>query len=108
MQKEETGEDIPDFDDRSKIMFDLIKETYRSKGMKFDDAVGATRIGGIMFNRLELKIFLKNDKKPTFYQDMYTTSINGYDFSMFTTYDNDKDMQILWNVLHSSTFSKKE
>lgn len=97
-----------DFDERTKTVFDAIRYTYQSKNMKMKEEVGAVRIDGVMFSRLEMKIFDADEKDIILNQEFYTAPINGYDFSMIVNYNNKEDKDILESIVLNSKFSIKE
>ena len=107
IQKFDTATD-GDFDERTKTVFDAIRYTYQSKNMKMEDQVGAVRIDGVMFSRLEMKIFDADEKEIILNQEFYIAPINGYDFSMIVNYNNEDDKDILERIVLNSKFAIKE
>jgi hypothetical protein len=105
MQKFDSSEDGT-YEERLLTMNEIIRTTYRSKNMKLEDKVGATRIGGVMFDVLDIKIFTPDDgKKVLLYQSIYSAFINGYDFTMNINYNNNETKELLLRMVNSSKFT---
>ncbi|HRB31132.1 MAG TPA: hypothetical protein PK275_06800 [Chitinophagaceae bacterium] len=96
------------FDERIKTVYDAIRTTYASKDIKMEEVVGAIRIDGIMFDRLEIKILSPDKKKTILNQEIFIAPINGYDFTMIINYNNEKDKDDLLEMVMGSKFSMKD
>jgi hypothetical protein len=96
------------YDERVMALNEMLRVTYRSKNMKIEDKVGATRIGGVMFDIIDIKIFAPDDdKKVILYQSFYSAFINGYDFTINMNYNNETFRKVLAETVNSSKFSLK-
>lgn len=73
-----------------------------------EEAVGAIRIDGIMFDRLEIKILSPDKNKTILNQEIFIALINGYDLTMIINYNNEKDKDDLLEMVIGSKFSVKE
>lgn len=96
------------FDERVKTMYDAIRYSYQSKNVQMEEAVGAIRIDGIMFDRLEIKILSPDKNKTILNQEIFIALINGYDLTMIINYNNEKDKDDLLEMVIGSKFSLKE
>lgn len=96
------------FDERVKTMYDAIRYSYQSKNVQMEEAVGAIRIDGIMFDRLEIKILSPDKNKTILNQEIFIALINGYDLTMIINYNNEKDKDDLLEMVIGSKFSVKE
>ena len=96
------------FDERVKTMYDAIRYSYQSKNVQMEEAVGAIRIDGIMFDRLEIKILSPDKNKTILNQEIFIALINGYDVTMIINYNNEKDKDDLLEMVIGSKFSVKE
>src|SRR5436190_2260788 len=95
------------YDDQNYFVHNLIKETYQSKNIHAEYEIGATRVDGVMLDWFYSKIFSPDKKNIILRQKMFSALINGYDFSMTISYNNETDEQTLINIVNSSKFSIK-
>jgi len=95
------------YEDQNFKVHELIKQTYKTKKINADYEIGATRIDGVMLDWFYIKAFTPDKEKVILQQRIYSALINGYDFAMTISYNNDKDGEELMNLVNSSKFSIK-
>ena len=84
-----------------------IKENYASKKTGVEYEIGATRIGGMMLDWFNMKVYTPGSEKPPHLRRIFSCLVNKYIFSIIISSDNEKDMETLENVVFSSMFSIK-
>ena len=88
-------------------LHDVLKTTYESKKIPAKFEIGATRINGIMLDRLVIKIPPKAPGAKPFFQEVYSCLINNYVLGITLIYNNESDKETLQNILNSSNFTMK-
>lgn len=96
-----------DYDQASIAVHELITGLYKSKEVPFDQSLGAVRIDGIMFDRLEITVYSPDKKKVIIEQKIFNALINGYDFSMAISYNDTAYRKTLMGMVMNSKFSIK-
>lgn len=94
------------YEDKNKEVVELIKDTYKSKGIKFDIKEGTEKIDGLEFYTIDMAIYTPGaDSKILMNQKMYNRLLNGNDFAMTITYNNPKDSTTQANIVYNSKFT---
>jgi hypothetical protein len=94
-----------DYDDHNSAVNELLKKAYIAKKIYTESEIGATKIDGIMFDRLAIRVYSPDKNKIILTQVMFSRLINGYDFAMTVNYNNKNDEQTLMDIVNSSKFS---
>ena len=95
------------YDNQNFMVHDLIRQTYKAKNIHADYEIGATRIDGVMLDWFYIKVFAPDNKKVILQQKIYSALINGYDFAINISYNNETDEETLMKIINSSKFSIK-
>lgn len=85
----------------------FLYETFKNQGIILDSSSTTHKIDDLNFNLFHLTLYSK-DNEVIMYEDVYSRLINGYDFSVVLTYNNDEDRKVLETALNHSKFSIKE
>jgi len=97
-----------DYDAHNIAVQEMIKDVYKEKGIPTDYTLGAVKIDGIMFDRLEIKLYSPGKKQIILEQKVFSAYINGYDFSMNINFNNSPDEEKLMDIVMGSKFSIKK
>lgn len=92
-----------EYEQNRKFVYGLIHDTYTSQGIKTDTATTTERIQGLDFHVLFTTIYSPEGEK-LFNQILFSRLINGYDFAMTITYNNEEDRQTMLDAIKQSKF----
>lgn len=82
----------------------FLMETFEGQGLAVDSSITRTEdIGGVAFQTYSFS-FRDPEGNPLFKQKMYSSLINGYDFSANLMYNNEKDKNEMFKAWEASTF----
>ncbi len=81
---------------------------YKADDMYAEQFLGAVRIDGVMFDRIELKIFASDKKTVAMKQKVFFALINRRVLMMSINFNNEEDEKELMNTVMQSRFSIKE
>jgi len=95
------------YSEHNKMINEVVKNTYASKGMYAEYGEDTAIIDGLKFEIFSAKIYTPDKTKVIISQKMFSALINGYDFAMTMVYNNDVDMKVLESAIYSSKFSKR-
>jgi hypothetical protein len=93
------------YDEMVTALHEVFKASHRSKKIRAEYEIGATRIDGLMLDRYIIKILPKAPGGKPFYQEVYTCLINNFVLGITLIYNNENDKETLSNVLQSSNFT---
>lgn len=96
------------FEENNKAVYDIIRSTYEAQNIKADYEESNEEIDGLNFELLSIKMYSEDKSKVILRQKMYHRLINGYDFSMTFTYNNESDLNTLSGIIASSKFSERD
>lgn len=96
------------YEERNVAVVEVMKNAYESKNIHTVWERGTESINGLSFDVASGKIYSPDKTKVILSQKMYSRLINGYDFSMTMSYNNEKDLQTLLDMVTSSKFSIRE
>ncbi|MCB0502401.1 MAG: hypothetical protein KDD32_06940 [Bacteroidetes bacterium] len=92
-----------EYEDNNRLLNELIYQTFVNQGLTVD-----TVSGSIMIDQLEFMTFKTNIYSPDgdiiITQELFNRYINGYDFSVNLTYNNDADKTVILDAWEASTF----
>ena len=101
-------EEFPgEYDQNRKAINDLIYNAFLSQGIRTDTSSGIEVIQGLEFHAFYTTIFSPEGEK-LFNQIMYSRMINGYDFGMTLTYNNEEDKQTMMDAIKQSKFTSQQ
>ena len=93
----------------NKEVLNVLVQTFKNAGVKLGKvATGKETVDGLEFETVELDILHPTSIAVIIRQKYYWRLINGYDFGMTISTNNDKDRQALLSVVTSSKFSKRD
>lgn len=93
----------------SKEVLEVLVQTYKNAGVKLGKvATGKDTVDGLEFETVEIEILHPTSGAVVLSQKYYWRLINGYDFGITISTNNDKDRQALLSVVTSSKFSKRD
>ena len=95
-----------DYDEHNTYLNKMISDTYTKQKIKMESSAGSEIVAGKRFTTWEGKIFAPGSDKIILWQKMNSSLINGYDFSMTMSYNNESDKVVLMKIISSSVFSK--
>ena len=85
----------------------VLYDTYAKQGIKADTSSFDAVIDGLKFEGFKSTIYGPSGN-VILYQELYSRYINGYDFGAIINYNNKEDRAIMYSVLMSSKFSKRD
>ncbi|HEY0655875.1 MAG TPA: hypothetical protein VGD65_22220 [Chryseosolibacter sp.] len=90
-------------------IYDVMMKTYELQGVRADFKKGTMMINGLEFNTLEITVYEKGTNRVAGYQLMCTRYINKrIGLLMNLNYTNEKNKQILMNILVASKFTIRD
>ena len=89
-------------------LYELMKKTYADQGIKATYEEDTATIDGLSFYVFKAKIYKPDSKEVLLNQVMYSRLINGYDFGMTLSYNDEDALMELENMVFTSRFSKRE
>ena len=94
--------------EKQKELNKLLLDTYKNAGVKLGKvATGKETVDGLEFLTWEIEVLHPSKNAVIMTQKMYSRLINGYDFGMTMSTNNEKDRQVLSAIVTSSKFSKQ-
>jgi hypothetical protein len=96
------------YEDQVMMVENSLVDMFKANNIHAEQFLGAVRIDGIMFDRIELKLFTADKKKFITEQKVFVAPINGHILVMNISFNNEKDEKKLLNTVMLSTFSIKE
>ena len=93
------------YDEMVTALHEVLKASHRSKKIRAEYEIGATRIDGLMLDRYIIKILPNVPGRKPFYQEIYTCLINNFVLGITLIYNNENDKETLSNILQSSNFT---
>jgi hypothetical protein len=93
-----------EFIENSKLLNQLIFDTFTDQGIKADTLSGTAMIDGLQFQTFETKIYGK-DGALILNQILYSRLINGLSFGVNINYNNDADRDVMLKAFEESKFS---
>ncbi len=100
--------DGPYADTQKKILETMI-EAYKDSGVKVGKtASGKATIDGLEFYTIECELLHPTTGVPLMQQKLYSRLINGFDFSMTISSNNDQDRKVMEAIVTASKFSKRK
>lgn len=90
--------------EHQEMIFEVLLNTCRSKGMRIDHKRDRESIGGLEFETLHVTLYAPDGKKVVLYQVIFDRLMNGRSLIMSITYNNHKDRDTLLNSLRQSQF----
>lgn len=100
-------EGIGSWEENNKMIFEAVKQTFESNGVKATYSEDTALIDGLRFNVYKTNIYGPDEKEIIMYQSSYCRLINGYDVGINIIYNNEKDRKELEKMLFESMFSKR-
>lgn len=89
-------------EDLKKILF----ATYTEKGINVDTSSSHAIIDGLAFDVFHTILYGPKGN-ILLHQEMYSSYINGFDFAVNMSYNNEKDKKIMMNAWKNSKFNKQ-
>ncbi len=93
----------------NKEMQEVLDQTYKNAGIKLGkSATGKETVDGLEFLTIEIELLNPKTGAIMLTQKCYGRLINGYDFGMTISSNNEMDRQALLAVVAASKFSKRD
>lgn len=100
-------EEFPgEYEQNNMALNNLLYETFAGQGIRIDTSSGKEPIQGLEFNTFYSTIY-SGDGKVILKQTLYSQLINGHDFGVTLSYNNDQDKKTMVDALKNSRFNKK-
>ncbi len=96
------------YEKTTKVMINIVKQTFSDKGIKADYAEDSALIDGLRFSVFKINIYNDEKTEVILRQVLYTRLLNGYGFSVNINCRDEKLMTELEMMLFSSKFSKRD
>ena len=92
----------------NKKLYQIMKDTYATKGISASYQEDTATIDGLSFYVFKVKIFKPESKDVLLNQIMYSRLLNGYDFGMTLSYNEDSALKELQDMVFASKFSSRK
>ena len=94
-----------EWEDNNEALKGLLHATFTNQGIKIDTSSSSMIVDELEFESFHITFYTPKGE-IVLYQDMYTRLINGFDFGVSLTYNNEKDKTTLMDVWQNSKFKK--
>ncbi len=95
-----------EWEDNNESLKALLYATYTNQGIKIDTSSSKATTDGLDFKVFHIIVYGPNGKR-ILHQDMYSKYINGFDFGVIISYNNEKDKKTMMDVWKNSKFKKE-
>ena len=92
----------------NKRIYGILKSTYAAKNIDAKYEEDSAIIDGLTFFVFKIKLYTPDKKEVLLNQLMYSRLINGYDFGMTLSYNDEDALLQLENMVFTSRFSKRD
>lgn len=96
------------YEENNKKLYTVMKETYAAQGIKASYSEDSAIIDGLYFYVFKAELYKPASKEVLLNQIMYSRLINGYDFGMTLSYNDEDALIQLENMVFTSKFSKRD
>jgi hypothetical protein len=101
-------EDYPgEYRESNVAVYEVYYQTFADQGIRLDTSSGKETIQGIEFNVFYAIVYAPGSEEIIFRQIMYYALINGYDFGVNMSYNDEQYKQVMLDTWRQSKFYKE-